>query len=147
MMCKYEEKAIGIFEQGNNCAQSVFAAFAEDYGLDEKQALLVASSFGGGMGGMKETCGALTGAFMAAGLKYGYGQIQPEQDVSEIKSAHNKRIQAIAEDFRKSCGALTCRDLLALIEADAKWSEMKKPCSVIVRNACRIMKDMEEQNI
>jgi C_GCAxxG_C_C family probable redox protein len=59
------------FAEGFNCAQSVFSPFCEDLGLDKKTALKISSGFGGGMAHMNETCGAVTGAFMALGLKYG----------------------------------------------------------------------------
>ena len=65
-------KAMGLFLDGYNCAQSVFTAFCDLHGMDEKGALRLGSSFGGGMGRLREVCGALSGIFMTAGLLYGY---------------------------------------------------------------------------
>ena len=65
-------KAMELFLDGYNCAQSVFTAFCDLHGMEEKEALRLSSSFGGGMGRMREVCGALSGIFMAAGLLYGY---------------------------------------------------------------------------
>lgn len=68
----HEEKAVENFQAGYNCAQSVFLAFAEDLGLEADFALRLASSFGGGMGRLREVCGGVSGILMAAGLLYGY---------------------------------------------------------------------------
>ena len=65
-------KALELHHQGYNCAQSVFTAFCDLHGMDEKEALRLGSSFGGGMGRLREVCGALSGIFMTAGLLYGY---------------------------------------------------------------------------
>ena len=67
-MNDYSKKARKLFREGYNCAQSVFCTFAEDFGLDFETALKLASSFGGGMGRMREVCGAVSGMFMAAVL-------------------------------------------------------------------------------
>ena len=62
------EKSVSLFKEGYNCSQSVVAAFAEDYGFTREQALKMSASFGGGIGRMRETCGAACGLFMLAGL-------------------------------------------------------------------------------
>ncbi|MBO7635180.1 MAG: C_GCAxxG_C_C family protein, partial [Paludibacteraceae bacterium] len=64
-------KAVELFKSGYNCSQSVVGAFADEFGLTEEQALKVSASFGGGIGRMRETCGAACGMFLLAGLKYG----------------------------------------------------------------------------
>ena len=66
------EKAKELFTKGYNCSQAVLGAFAEDLGMDFETAMKLSSSFGGGMGRMREVCGTVSGMFMAAGLKYGY---------------------------------------------------------------------------
>ena len=65
------EKAVKLFESGYNCAQAVAAAFADVTGLEEKQAARMASAFGGGMGRLREVCGAVTGAAVVLGLRHG----------------------------------------------------------------------------
>lgn len=65
------EKAVALFKEGFNCSQSVVAAFADMYGFTEEQALKMSASFGGGIGRMRETCGAACGLFMLAGLETG----------------------------------------------------------------------------
>ena len=71
-MTERAKKARDYFLEGYNCSQSVFLAFSDLTGFDEKTALLVSSSFGGGMGRLREVCGAVSGMFMAAGVLYGY---------------------------------------------------------------------------
>ena len=88
-------KAMGLFLDGYNCAQSVFTAFCDLHGMDEKEALRLSSSFGGGMGRMREVCGALSGIFMAAGLLYGYDS----PDDKDAKTEHYRRIQELAGAF------------------------------------------------
>jgi C_GCAxxG_C_C family probable redox protein len=73
-MSKKSEQAAEFFSSGFNCCQSVFAPFAVEFGLDQAHALRLAQAFGGGMVSRGETCGAVTGSFMALGLKHGKSQ-------------------------------------------------------------------------
>lgn len=70
-MSVYTERAAELFGKGFNCSQAVFAAFCDKFGMDEKTALKVASGLGGGVGRMREVCGAMCGAAMVAGMVYG----------------------------------------------------------------------------
>jgi C_GCAxxG_C_C family probable redox protein len=97
-----------LFGQGYNCAQAVLAAFSEVDGISEAEALAVASGFGGGMGRLGEVCGAMTGAFMVLGLRYGKTAVA-DPDVKVAVYAH---VQAFAARFRAAHGSLLCRDLL-----------------------------------
>ena len=103
-------KAMELFLDGYNCAQSVFTAFCDLHGMEEKEALRLSSSFGGGMGRMREVCGALSGIFMAAGLLYGYDS----PDDKDAKTEHYRRIQELAGAFKERTGTLLCRELLGL---------------------------------
>ncbi len=98
------------FEKGCNCAQSVLLAFSDLTGLNDETALKLASSFGGGMGRLREVCGALTGAFMAAGLIYGTADYADR----DTKAAHYALIQEIGLKFKKKYSSLLCRELLDL---------------------------------
>ena len=69
----HAEKAVRLFREGMNCAQSVFAAFSDVTGIDEELAVRLSSSFGAGMGRMREVCGACSAMFMVAGILYGPG--------------------------------------------------------------------------
>jgi len=108
-MGAYADKACTLFCGGANCAQAVFAAFADKMGLDEEFCLKLSSSFGGGMGRLREVCGAVSGMFMVAGALYGYGA-----DDDEKKKAHYSLIQEMAKDFTDVHQSIICRELLSL---------------------------------
>ena len=91
------------FQNGCNCAQAVLLAFCEDYGMEKETALAIAAGFGSGMGGLRETCGTVTGANMVIGLAKG-----------EDRMAANKTFRAFAERFKEKNGSLVCRELLAV---------------------------------
>lgn len=101
------DKALELFSNNFNCSQAVFAAFAPDFGLDEKLALKLATSFGGGARN-GEICGAVSGALMVLGLKYGH--------FDAADSEQKSRAYAIAVEytkrFKEANGSIVCRDLL-----------------------------------
>lgn len=142
-MGKYSETAANNFKTGYNCAQSIFLAFAEDFGFDKKTALKVSSSFGGGMGRLREVCGAVSSMFAIAGLKKGY--TTPDND--EIKAKHYELIQNLAEKFKSKYGTIICRELLELPEGSdspipSKRTEeyyQERPCEAFVRYAAEII--------
>ncbi len=109
-MTERSERAVGLFLQGYNCAQSVFASFHDAAGMDFKTALKLSSSFGAGMGRLREVCGALSAVFMIAGIRYGY--TSPSD--AEAKTEHYKLIQSLAEKFKAENKSIICRDLLGL---------------------------------
>lgn len=144
-MTVHAEKASELFIKGYNCAQAVFAAFCDVTGYDEKSALLISSSFGAGMGRMREVCGALSGMFMAAGVLYA----SDDSDDSEAKKAHYERIQELAAEFRKRHETIICRELLKELSVttspapDARTAEYYKarPCLQFVVTAAEILDD------
>ena len=106
-----DEKALHYFHQGFNCAQSVFAAFADQVGLSEEAALRFSSAFGAGLGRMRGTCGAFSGLCMVAGFCKGNLSGNPEE-----KEIIFSLTRELAEEFKKEFGTLTCRELLHLDE-------------------------------
>jgi len=104
----HADTAQAAFQQHYNCAQAVFSAYAEELGLERDLAFKVATGFGGGMGRLAATCGAVTGAFMALGLKYGMTDAANQADKEKSYAA----VQAFAQQFKARFGALDCRDLL-----------------------------------
>ena len=106
-MDKKIEKAVDYYSKNFNCAQSVFAAFSEKYGLDEKTALKTASGFGAGLRN-GEVCGAVAGAVMAIGLRYG----QYDSEDAEAKKICYQKTEEFADKFREENGAVSCRELL-----------------------------------
>ena len=141
----YSEKAANNFKSGYNCAQSVFLAFAEDFGFDKETALKLSSSFGGGMGRLREVCGAVSSMFAIAGLKHGY----TSQNDDEAKAKHYELIQALAEKFKSKYGTIICRDLLELPEGSdspmpSKRTEeyyQTRPCEAFVCFAAEIIEN------
>lgn len=138
------------FENGCNCAQSVLTAFTDLTGLTEAQSMKIASSFGGGMGRLREVCGALTGAFMVLGLLYADDHV-PEHGA---KSTHYERVQEFAAKFREQNGSILCRDLLAGVETvpgkvpekRSKEYYEKRPCGELVRYAADLLDRYIEAN-
>lgn len=142
-MEKRIEKAVELFKEGYNCSQSVVAAFADMYGFTNEQALKMSASFGGGIGRMRQTCGAACGLFMLAGLETGC----TEGKDREGKENNYKVVQTLAEEFRKRNGSLICAELLGLSKTaptpatpEARTAEYykKRPCVKMVEEAARI---------
>ena len=142
---QYAQKAMNLFKDGYNCSQSVFLAFQDLYGIDRSTALKLSSSFGGGMGRLREVCGAVSGMFLTAGVLYGYDS--PKDRSS--KTEHYKRIQQLARSFEESNGSIVCRKLLGLgqkkesyvPEERTKDYYRKRPCEQIVGCAAYIMEE------
>ena len=148
-MCNKEERAMALFKQGYNCAQAVFAAFCEDMGMDFETALKLSSSFGGGMGRLREVCGAVSGMFAVAGMQYGY--TNPQDDGA--KAAHYGLIQELAAEFKAENHSIICRELLALADGpDQPVPEPRtknyyagRPCAELVGCAARITQALIEE--
>ena len=142
------EKAKQLFLSGYNCSQAVVGAFTDDFAIDFDTAMKLSSSFGGGMGRMREVCGAVSGAFMIAGLKCGY--CDPCDKAA--KSAHYALIQKIAADFKQQNGSIICRELLEGVGCNGKCQGSvpedrtaayykKRPCAELVYIAAKIVED------
>lgn len=142
----HTKKAKELFLKGNNCAQAVFAAFSDVTGLDDKTALLIASSFGGGMGHIGETCGAVTGMLMAAGMVLGYG----ENADADTKKAYYKEVKELTDEFKAEFLELRCPKLLAKLgsgDYDLPDGEYYKarPCLIFVLKAVEILETKLER--
>lgn len=139
----YSEKARELFLSGYNCAQSVVGAFAPELNADTKTLLMTVSPFGGGMGRMREVCGAVSGMFIVAGMLYGYSE--PEE--FEKKALLYSRIQHLAELYKKQNGSIICRELLGLgsgpdSPTPEKRTDMyyrKRPCADLCACAAGIL--------
>lgn len=141
-----EERAMRAkkyFQEGYNCAQSVALAYADITNLDESMVATITASFGGGMGRLREVCGAVSGmAFVAS-----FVAPCPTADNAEAKKANYALVQEFAEAFRKQNGAIVCRTLLGL---DCPKEEptpsprtaeyyKKRPCADLVYDAALII--------
>ena len=134
-------KAAELFLSGYNCAQSVAVAFCDVTGLDEKTAARMVSAFGGGMGRLREVCGAVSGMFFVLSWLYGYDT--PGDDVS--KKALYTDVQALAGQFREKCGSIICREILDNPPTDPtpcpRTAEYyaQRPCARMVKTAADLM--------
>ena len=139
----YAKKAVDLFKEGYNCSQAVFLAFEDKLHIDRKVALKLSSSLGGGMGRLREVCGAVSGMFLIAGVLYGYDD---PKDYDK-KKEHYARIQQLAKEFEVLNGSIVCRDLLGLgtkkegPAPDRRTDEYykKRPCAELVGMAAAIM--------
>ena len=142
----HEEKARELFLSGCSCSQAVFGAFAAELGIDHETAMKLASSFGGGLGGSRELCGAVSGMLMAAGLKWGYASVN---DLEE-KTAHYARTRELLDGFRAAHGTLICRELLEGLKLSENPSARtpqyykERPCVRFVETAAALLDAMTE---
>lgn len=125
-----------------NCAQTVFSLFASDLEIDEKTALKIASGFGGGMA-CAETCGAVTGAYMVIGMKYGHATSNPDD---KAKTKH--LIEKFNTEFKKAHGTLICKNLtgfdISTPEGSAAASDadvFRTKCPAFIKTACNLLEN------
>lgn len=147
------KRAFELFGEGYNCSQAVALAFADLIEMDEKLLVRMTSSFGGGMGRLREVCGAVSGMFFVAGALYGYGE--PGNAGQQEKAEHYARIQELAGEYRAINGSIVCRELLGLGQtgADQPTPELrsaeyykKRPCGQLVMLAATIMESYIEDH-
>ena len=142
-------KAAELFLSGSNCAQAVVVAFCDVTGLTPEFSAKMASSFGGGMGRLREVCGAVSGMLMVAGLLYGY-EDPGEDDVN--KKAHYQLVQELAGKFREQAGSIVCREILKNPPSDPNPTPRteefykKRPCARMVILAAEILDDYIAQH-
>lgn len=136
------EVAVSRFREGHSCSQAVFTAFAEPLGLDYDTAVRLSAGFGGGMGRMGDVCGAVTGALMVLGLRFGGVEAEAKEKTYEL-------VREFADRFKIRRESLDCRDLLG---CDLSTPEGRKTaaeqslhatiCSQVVREAAEILEDI-----
>ena len=141
---KRSKIAISIFNKGCNCAQSTFSVFSEEFGVSKEQARTIACGFGGGFGGLQETCGAVTGAIMVIGCRF--FNRNDLKNSEEIVSQHTRDF---ISKFRKRNGTINC---LRLIGVDFNTEEgmrevkeknlFKEKCENYIKDACEILEEI-----
>lgn len=142
-MSSRTDKAKAYFLEGYTCSQAVLMAFADDLGLDQSVAAKISCGFGGGMGGMRNVCGAVTGMFMVANLKYGFAA----PDSQEEKTNHYALIRKLAEEFEAKHQTLVCKELLAALPGKLSQNPsvrddeyyIVRPCALYVEDAVKIL--------
>lgn len=145
----HAKEAERLFLEGYNCAQAVFCAFRDETGLDLDTAARLSSSFGGGMGRLREVCGTVSGALLALGLLRGYA----DPTNPELKKAHYHLVQEYARRFREENGSIVCRELLqgvAVTPGDTPEPRTpefyaRRPCLRLAGRAAAILDQMLEK--
>ena len=138
-------KAEELFKSGYNCSQSVIGAVCEDLGYDFDTAVKIAEGFGGGMGRMRLTCGAVSGMVMAVGMLLSSGKTD-----NDTRAVVYAKVKELADKFRAENGTITCSELLGLEQSkeynatpDARTTEYykKRPCVELVKECVKIIED------
>ena len=134
-------KAAELFLEGYNCAQAVAVAFCDVTGLEEKTAARMVSGFGGGMGRLREVCGAVSGMFFVLSYLYGYDDPKADEEKKQLYTD----VQGLAAKFQAQCGSILCRDLLDNPPSDPNPSPRTaqyykdRPCARFVMTAAELM--------
>ena len=137
------ERAVQAFVGGYNCSQAVTLAFCDLMGLEESTAARLSGPFGGGMGRMREVCGAVSGMLLVLGSLYGIDE--PGNDPA--KQALYAQVQELAGAFRAEIGSILCRDILDNPPSDPKPTPRtaefykERPCALVVATAARLMEE------
>lgn len=139
------EYAKELFLEGYNCAQAVFGAFCEDYGIDRELGLKISSGFGGGIARRREVCGAVSGAVMVLSMEHGYSDASD----SDAKKKLYEEIRGVLSGFEEETGSIVCRELLGLSEkvseptpeARTKEYYKKRPCAELVYLAAKCVEE------
>ena len=147
-MTSHAEIAKQLFRKGYNCAQAVFCAFSDVTGYDTDTSARMASSFGGGLGRLRETCGAVSAAALVLGIAKGYDDPCDQ----EAKKQHYALVREFVEKFREKNESIICRELLALAgldpesggEPEQRSEEYyhKRPCPHLVYDAASILDEI-----
>lgn len=141
-------QAAELFLQGYNCAQAVAVAYSDLIGLTPDFSARMTSSFGGGMGRLREVCGAVSGMLLVAGILYGYDHA----DADEQKKAHYALVQELAGQFREQAGSIICREILKNPPTDPAPSPRtaeyyaQRPCARMVYIAADILEQYIAQH-
>ena len=139
------DEAVKLFESGFNCCQSVFTAYSDIFGFDRETSLKMTSSMGGGIGKMREVCGAVSAMALLAGLKEG----NDDPDNQEAKTAIYEKVRELADKFKTENDSIVCRELLKDMAQDTSAAPSirtkeyygKRPCSGFVAYAANLVEE------
>lgn len=132
-MKSIEERVAEIKDKhtrGYNCAQIVLCSYAEELGIDEETLFRISEGFGAGMGGMMQTCGAVTAMFMALGLANSSGDLQ----ACDTKPQTMKKVRELAAEFEKKNGSIVCRELKGI-----DTGKVLRSCDACIEDGIRIL--------
>jgi C_GCAxxG_C_C family probable redox protein len=137
------DRAVSIFRSGCNCSQAVFSAYSDLLGVEERQARSIAAGFGGGIGRLQKTCGAVTGAVMLLGLKY-----YDEENAAASKAKSYEKVRDFISLYEEKHGSVNCLDILGVdINTDEGMNKAREQnlfetkCREYVRDAAKLLAD------
>lgn len=134
------ERAVSCFKEGFSCSQALLSTYGAQFGLNREMALKVSGAFGGGMGRMAETCGAVTGAFMVIGLKYGKTRVEDEQTEEKAYSL----VKEFVDKFKSRNGSIICRELIGCDISTPKGMALAKEKKLIATLCPKFVQDAAE---
>ena len=134
------ERAVSCFKEGFSCSQALLSTYGAQFGLNREMALKVSGAFGGGMGRMAETCGAVIGAFMVIGLKYGKTRVEDEQTEEKAYSF----VKEFVDKFKSRNGSIICRELLGCDISTPKGMALAKEKKLIATLCPKFVQDAAE---
>ncbi|MDA3901374.1 MAG: C-GCAxxG-C-C family protein [Spirochaetes bacterium] len=137
--------ALELFDRGYACSQSIVLAFADIFNLNERHAALISSNFGGGMGRLRRTCGALTGAYMVLGLKFG----NSSPDDMETKLNGYRTVRKLTEQFEAIHSTSICKDLITNHATQEQIKERKHHkfiCRKVIEDSARLLEALLNEN-
>ena len=142
------DQAVNMFEEGYSCSQAICSTYGEQFGLDRDVALKITSGFGGGIARRGEICGAVSGAIIVIGLKYGL----TDADDKEAKEKTYEMIKLFIQKFEDSNESIVCKDLLGYnintpegLEYVNEKGLTKIICPNLVKNAAEILETIIEK--
>jgi len=141
------ERVVSCFKEGFSCSQAMLSTYGPQLGLNHELALKVSGAFGGGMARIGETCGAVTGAFMVIGLKYGKTKVEDEQTKEKTYSL----VREFVDRFKFRNGSIVCRELLGCDISTPEGRDLAKEknlfatlCPKFVQDAAEIIEQILE---
>ncbi len=136
------EEAVACFKDGFNCSQAILSTYCEEFGIEKKVALQIACGLGAGMGRQQETCGAVSGAYLLIGLKYG----KYMKDDDPAKERTYELVREFSKRFVDRNGSVSCRALLGidLLNCDRRlaYEHVQDECPRLVKDAAEIIEQL-----
>ncbi|TKY91488.1 MAG: C_GCAxxG_C_C family protein [Candidatus Methanomarinus sp.] len=134
------ECAVSCFKEGFSCSQALLSTYGPQFDLNREMALRVSGAFGGGIGHMGETCGAVTGVIMVIGLKYGKTRAEDEQ----IEEKAYSLIQEFVDKFNSRNGSIICRELLGYDISTPEGMKLAKEKNLFITICPKLVQDAAE---
>ncbi|MFV9631467.1 MAG: C-GCAxxG-C-C family protein [Methanosarcinales archaeon] len=134
------ECAVSCFKEGFSCSQALLSTYGPQFDLNREMALKVSGAFGGGIGHMGETCGAVTGVIMVIGLKYGKTRAENEQ----IEEKAYSLIQEFVDKFNSRNGSIICRELLGYDISTPEGMKLAKEKNLFITICPKLVQDAAE---